>query len=79
MCTKNTALGRSQDKYSTQLRLMPYWSLDMPVFSIHTCSSALTSTDGIVTNLALYVGPWRSSSQYKPFTTDIQKYAITFR
>ena len=45
---KNAALGDvSQDKYSTQLCLMLYLSLDMPpcpVFSINNCSSALSNT-----------------------------------
>ena len=44
MCTKNTALRDvSQDKYSTQLRLMLYLSLDTPpcaVLSIQTHGSA---------------------------------------
>ena len=47
ICTKNTALGNmSRDKYSTQLRLVLYLSLDTPpraVFSIQTRSSTLSN------------------------------------
>ena len=47
MYTKITALGgMSQDKYSTQLYLMLYLSLDMPpcaVFFVHTHRDALSN------------------------------------
>ena len=48
MCMKNAALGDvSQNQYSSWLCLMLYLSLNTPphaVFSVHVCSSALSSS-----------------------------------
>ena len=59
VCTKNTALGSvSLDKYSTQLRLVLYLSLDMPprvVFSIQTRGSALSNMWSILDALDMFL------------------------
>ena len=57
VCMENTALGGvSQDKYSTQLRLVLYLSLDTPpraVFSVQTRGGALSNINEVKTCLQL--------------------------